>query len=108
MEQFTLEYLATVGGATFATWLTVNMLVRTMPNWEAKVVAVPVAFFWTVGTSVVLAYPDITASVVLMALANTLLVYAAATGGATMLASRAAQPKRAMAGGKQPFNKPWW
>lgn len=107
-QPFTLEQLGTVTGATLATWLTVNMLVRTMPHWEAKIVAVPVAFLWTVGASLVLAYPNITAEVIGVALANSLLVYTAATGGATMLAARASEPKRAMAGGKEPFNKPWW
>lgn len=109
MEQpFTLEQLGTVAGASFATWLTVNMLIKTMPHWEARIVAIPVALFWTVGAALTLAYPDITASVVGVSLANSLLVYTAATGGATMLAARAAAPKRAMANGKQPFNGPWW
>lgn len=108
MEPFTLEYLATVAGATLATWLTVNMIVKAKPDWQAKIVAIPVAFLWTVGAALALAYPVITAGVVGVALANSLLVYTAATGGATMLAARAAEPKRAMAGGKQPFNGKWW
>lgn len=108
VDQFTLEYLATVAGATLATWLTVNMIVKAKPDWQAKIVAIPVAFLWTVGAALALAYPVITAGVVGVALANSLLVYTAATGGATMLASRAAEPKRAMSGGKQPFNRPWW
>lgn len=108
VDQFTLEFLATVGGAALATWLTVNMVVKAKPDWQAKIVAIPAALVWTVGASLALAYPDITVGGVFLALANTLLVYTAATGGATMLAARAAAPKRAMAGGKQPFNKPWW
>lgn len=107
-ENLTLEFLGTLAGAALATWLTVNMLVRSMPNWKAKIVAIPAAIFWTVGASVLLAYPDITVSTVFLALANSLLVYFTATGGATMLAARASEPKRAMANGKEPFNKSWW
>lgn len=107
-DNITLEFLGTLAGAALATWLTVNMFVKSMPNWKAKIVAIPAALFWTVGASVLLAYPDVTAATVFLALANSLLVYFTATGGATMLAARAAAPKRAMANGKQPFNQPWW
>ena len=107
-ENITLEFLGTLAGAALATWLTVNMLVRSFPRWKAKIVAIPAALFWTVGASVLLAYPDITTATVFLALANSLLVYFTATGGATMLAARASEPKRAMANGKEPFNKTWW
>lgn len=107
-DNITLEFLGTLAGAALATWFTVNMFVKSMPNWKAKIVAIPAALFWTVGASVLLAYPNVTAVTVFLALANSLLVYFTATGGATMLAARAAAPSRAMANGKVPFNQPWW
>jgi hypothetical protein len=107
-DNITLEFLGTLAGAALATWFTVNMFVKSMPNWKAKIVAIPAALFWTVGASVLLAYPNVTAATVFLALANSLLVYFTATGGATMLAARATAPSRAMANGKEPFNQPWW
>lgn len=107
-DNLTLEFLGTLAGAALATWLTVNALVRAMPNLKAKIVAIPAALFWTVGASVLLAYPDVTAATVFLAVANSLLVYFTATGGATMLAARAAEPKRARVTDKEPFNKAWW
>ena len=107
-DPFTLEALGTVVGASLATWLTVNMIVRSFPQWQAKIVAIPVALFWTVGAGVLIALPTVTAATVFLSLANSVLVYASATGGATMLAARAAEPSRAMANCKQPFNRAWW
>ena len=107
-ENLTLEFLGTLAGAALATWLTANALVKAQPSWKAKIVAIPAAIFWTVGASVLLAYPDVTAATVFLALANSLLVYFTAPGGATMLAARAAEPKRARVTDKEPFNKAWW
>jgi hypothetical protein len=107
-QPFTLEGLSTIVGASLATWLTVNMIVRSFPQWQAKIVAIPVALFWTVGAGVLIALPDVTVATVFLSLANSVVVYASATGGATMLAARAAEPSRAMAGGKVVFNQPWW
>lgn len=107
-QSFTLETLGTIAGASLATWLTVNMLVRSFPKWQAKIVAIPVALFWTVGAGVLLALPDVTVATVFLSLANSVVVYFSATGGATMLAARAAEPVRARADGREPFNKAWW
>lgn len=104
---FTLEYLATVAGASTAVWLFTNAIVQARPDTPAKVVAAILSVVITVVATVVVSWPP-TVGAVFLALANSVLVYVAATGGATMLAARAASPMRARADKPLPFNRPWW
>lgn len=104
-DLFSLQQLGTLAGATVATILVTNAIVAMQPAWPAKIVALFPAILVTVGASLLLTNP-ITAGSVGLALVNAFVVYSAATGGATMLASRN-QATRGM-DDKRPFNSAWW
>lgn len=103
-DLFSLQQLGTLAGATVATILITNAIVAMRPAWPAKIVAIFPAILVTVGAALLLA--PITAESVALALVNSFVVYTAATGGATMLASRNRNVRSMDAG--RPFNSPWW